>query len=446
MNSSRNRFQDKWLTGILLFAASSVLLVSLFYIDRQLAQSEGPWGVIHFKEQNGRESIAVQDFSFFWHTGHAWRTSPSTSPYQSGKHLQQFKNWTQTDNSSLVMPYFYAPLHLYLFATISLVPVRIAYLMLAVLTILGCAVGIWWLMQKNFHSQNVSRWIPLIAFASIAYMQVIHIGQMSIIFLILLFGFARLVSVKNDARSASSGLFLFLLAMKPPLALPLLIWTVAQKKYRAAGWFTVCCILLVITSPLFLGWNWISDYFSNITAFSSPLEGSISTGGSGGSSHTNLRNVINLLFSPLATHASLISYALWALAIIPLFLRKPSDPSSAYLLGYALMTYLLFSPHLNRSDDLLLALPLYIAGLTLRFGSPASWSYLIAGVLLFFLPFASLGSWMIIVTWTAKAALTMWLACLAFQSSDPEPAAIEPAVPETPTDRFPSAHPDSSAV
>lgn len=369
------------------------------------AESKTAFGV-SVNTETGTASI--QDFAFFWHVSHYWSRGQLERPYHSGSLVTFFHEWTGLDNPELAMRFFYHPALLVALIPLTWLQPEWGYGVFAFFSLLVVSSAIGWI----FRSRNVPGIFAmgLLFYGSLGLTATLSIGQLSPLFAACL---APLVLMRRDRfydRDNKPTAALLLCSIKPTLAFPIVTSLLPARKLRSVMYFFMISFLILVILTPFLGWQWPVDYISSAVSHTGTEAESAFRAGTGSETHANLSNLLNRL-SPLAHGTTtVISAALWMVALsFPWFLKK-TIPTVSWTISFAVITYLLFSPHLNRADELLAFAPLLflVARSTWKPKTSAAFSFL-AGAILFNLSYLGINLTTLTIVLSVKLLIAILL-------------------------------------
>lgn len=249
----------------------------------------------------------------------------------------------------------YPPYAWLLLSPLSLLPLKLSYI---VFDIFSAIVGLGALALVVKHTQKftalqVALFVAL-TLASLPANYALRVGQLSFIMLALL---ALLYYAWQHNRQTLIGVTLAIVSLKPQFLLLFFPGLLAQKKWKAIGWFVTVELLLLLLAGLVFGWSNLLEYpFYLSRVETMPIAHLLTV-----SPHNmaSLRGILSW-FLPKSTafQISVLSF----LAILPalyIFWRKVRPAgmlSVAWMFALTIVAYLALSPHLHSYDCVLLSL------------------------------------------------------------------------------------------
>lgn len=345
--NSAARPARRWIP--LLFALA--LLLTLLFSARPLLEQQHslPFGLNRIDDSQW----SVHDFASLFGYSRAIVTGQIHHPYRFEDHLLFMKQWSGCD-LGFSFPYAYSPTFWLVLLPLMPFPTPMAF---CLWTILPVFFGFFLIRKKGPGDSGVSLPFIAVAICSGTYLGCVQLGQTSIWALLIL---SLLCFRPNDGWI--SGLLLFLLSAKPPLFI-----AAAMALFWSRQWKTVAFALALggiegTIVTLFLGSGWIKDYIHLLTHY----DAASPDGFHHLQPHESMSNLRNFLVSSGSLpdlSASSLALKLWIGSLILvsaalLICRQPVCFPASLSLG--LMLYLALFPHVTFTEDLLLALPLFM--------------------------------------------------------------------------------------
>jgi hypothetical protein len=351
---------------------------------------------------------SVQDFSFFWHVSDYWNRGQLERPYDSDSLIEFFHSWTGLKNPELAMRFFYHPAMLVGLVPLTWLGPAAGYGLFAAVSLLLITSIVGW--QCRHWSSAGTLILSGLFCISLGLAATLAIGQLSPLFLA---GLVPLVLLRSDrlvdpSKKITGSLLLF--SIKPTLAFPVVVCLLAAKQGRSVIQFFTASFFILAILTVVVGWRWPFDYLASAAGHTGTGIGNAFQAGTGGATHTNLCNLLERLTPLSSGTGSLVSAGLWLLALATPWLIRSKAPPLGWAVSFSVITYLLFTPHLNRSDELLVFAPL------LFLAAKASWKpkictpvAIFCGALLFNLSFITMNLAVLSIVLSAKLVIAILL-------------------------------------
>lgn len=259
-----------------------------------------------------------------------------------------------------VLPFNYPPYVAILFVPFSHLSLTTAYYLWLFFQIILIGILIKSLIIISGSWEPIERNYLIVASLAMSYLLVtLLLGAFSLLMLIGIFQFY--LSFKYG-HYIKAGLWLSILALKPQILVVPLIIVLSNNQWRTLIVSMVAGLFLFTSTGLLLGWNIWIDFLERLTISSTYYD----RFGIYPSTMHNIKGMLTSIFG--GNQANIINSISFAAFILMLFLvfllwRGNRDPNlSEYDLIFSLSMSLgiLFSPHLNPQDSLLLIAPLAV--------------------------------------------------------------------------------------
>ncbi|GEM_PF-6242584 len=302
------------------------------------------------------ETVIIDFASHVNFVKEAWTGKPTGSPadsvYSVAHHLVATGKWAGT-SSSYALPFGYSPTMIWLLAPLVFFPHATAFCIFNVAGLLS----VWWQTRPN----RCRLGFGLVPFFSPLFSACMLLGQTALVTGASLLFLAESTQNRehdgNARRALYAGTALWVLTAKPPLALTAGAVLVALKKWQplmiALG-LTLATTAFI--TPL-LGAGWIRDYLHMIARYDLVQADRAYAWSLVPAHMANLRSILNVDFGMPDNVASRISTVLWlcSLAGMTLFAAR-LKLQQAGCWALALLSYLLFCPHVSSTEELQLVL------------------------------------------------------------------------------------------
>jgi hypothetical protein len=346
---------------IIHFVVWLALAVYVFHMIIPMV-TNASFGIRYQSSENG-EVLRIKDFPFHFNfVQKAWRhettVAEGSSIYSVENHLKVTSEW-----AGRPMPYSlqfgYSPTMLLVLAPLVPLSPAAAFLLFDIAGLFA----VFWMT----HPSRCRKGIGLIMFFSPVARFCFYLGQTA-----LLSGAALLfLALKtSDSRkegwrdTAMTGIVLWAITAKPPVALAAAAVLLGLRRWRtliAAGVLTSISTLLV--SPL-LGAHWITDYLHLIGSYNRIDAGHVFAFSVVPEIMGNLRAILSVDIGLRDDVSSLISAAVWLIALASVAITGlRSRVSAPALWAMGILSYLLFCPHVTVTEVLeaVILLPLCIS-------------------------------------------------------------------------------------
>jgi hypothetical protein len=313
--------------------------------------SDPSFGIV-FEPVKGGEVLKIRDFPFHFNfVQKFWRNDTTVSSGQSiysvANHLKVTSEWggKQAYGS---LHFGYSPTMLWVLAPLTPLSHAAAYLIFN----LAGLFAIFWMTRPAR-----CRWgIGLFSFFSPISWRCFVLGQTA---LLTGMGLLFIAEKTRDERLQSwrsaliTGGILWALTAKPPIALSAAAVLFGLRQWRSlavAGFFTAASVLVIWPS---LGPHWIADYVHLIRAYNKVDAGPIFAMSLDTHMMTNLRAVLNTDIGLKDNVASYVSGVVWLVALSYVaIMGLLNRVSTATLWSMGILSYLLFCPHVNTTEEL----------------------------------------------------------------------------------------------
>ncbi|MDD2580835.1 MAG: glycosyltransferase family 87 protein [Desulfuromonadaceae bacterium] len=372
---------------ILLWAALTLWISKEILLpDAIIGSKFGIW-VTPSEPGSSYSQLVIIDFPYIFNfVKKAWLGQTTIN---SGASIYSLENHLKVTSDSAgiklnyALPFGYSPTMLWLLAPLIYFPNIIAFCLFN----LTGLFSVWWMT----HPARCRLGFGLLAFFSPLARACFALGQTA-----LLTG-AGLLFIEEKTRAGSratgwripilAGIVLWALTAKPPLALTAVAVLVGLRQWQlllVAGILTVFSTLAI--SPL-LGTNWVQDYLQLIGSYDRISANPAFTWSLANSHMANLRGILSVDFAVADNIASHISSIIWLLALVGISaIGFRARLSEGAIWSLAILSYLLFCPHVTSTEELQIVL---LLPLCVRPQNKLGWQELVLLVTIPLLPFTS---------------------------------------------------------
>jgi hypothetical protein len=347
--STGQKFQSKAVTilHLVLWVVLSFQVISL--ITHII--SDPSFGIVFQPTKNG-EVLKIRDFPFhfnfvqkFWQD--QTTVSSGQSIYSVANHLKVTSEWAGKQAYGS-LHFGYSPTMLWVLAPLVPFSHATAYLIFD----LAGLFAIFWMTRPNRN-----RWgIGLLSFFSVISKKCFILGQTALLTgagLLFIAEKTRDDRVQSRRNAFITGGVLWALTAKPPIALSAAAVLLGLRRWRSlfvAGVLTALSVLVIW--PL-LGPHWIADYLHLLKAYNKVDAGPIFALTLDTSLMANLRAVLNIDIGLRDNVASYVSAVVWLIALFYVVIKGLLHRvSTAALWSMGILSYLLFCPHVNTTEEL----------------------------------------------------------------------------------------------
>ena len=310
--------------------------------------------------------MQIQDFDFVFNYARWATTRPGVSPYTYDAHRGFYAAWLGPKiQSALVFPY--GPIAMLMLAPLYWLTAPAAWLCWN----LAGAYGVAWTVGGMPEERRARSWARLAGVSPTA-IHTLALGQTALVTTAL--AAAAVELVREPRRWFVCGLCLVLLSIKPPLAIVIGVAFLLAGFVRPVGLAAVGAGLLVSAAMAWWTPAVAGDYADIVRHYNLVDADPIVRSGCTPHLMSNLRGVLmrsGVLDDSQAFLAS--GWVLGALLLLPLagvaLTRRTWPPELA--VGWTVMAYLLFAPHVSSTEDLLLLVPFGVLTASDRLGSGA---------------------------------------------------------------------------
>jgi hypothetical protein len=241
------------------------------------------------------------------------------------------------------LPYSYPAVVALLVTPLTLLPYRVAYLLVMLLNFMLLGITLWLLTRRLKLNAPESNALVLAASAFLPIYAVFVHGQITFVLLLL---YAMVITDLREGRTDRAGWLCGLTAFKPTLLPVFLLWFAVRRCWRALVWAVAVAGVLALFSILLVGVNGSAAYIAQASKLAG---GQIRTAPL--SAMYNL-NAITHFFS--AGRIALIAGTAAVLAMV--VLRKPSNPTNDWDYCALICGSMLVAPYLliNELNTLLI--------------------------------------------------------------------------------------------
>ncbi len=328
------------------------VLASFLYVVGVPAVSEANFGIYV-----GGGQVVIRDMAShltfareFWH---------GAADYSAASHARITEKWAE-ENIGRALPFGYSPTMLWLLWPLSRFPLLAGF---ACWTLLSAA-GLWWMARQRVASPWISTLFLLspLSLLCLALGQTALLSSAGVVYLMRKHPRPnqRGLSSRPSHEEVGSILVLWALTAKPPVALAAGFALLALSRYR----IVVAAIALTAASTFAigprLGAHWIQDYLQLTAHYDRESASPLFAWSLRPDLMSNLRSVVwysgvagDHLAYRLSTVAWLASSLLLTVTSARLHLR------SEMCFALAVMSYLLFFPHVSSTEDISLIVPLF---------------------------------------------------------------------------------------
>jgi hypothetical protein len=307
---------------------------------------------------NVHADLRVQDFAYILNYARRAAMRPGVSPYSVEEHRRFLRAWMGPHVGSALC-FAYSPTAILVLAPLFPLPTAVAWLV-------WNAAGAWlaaWSVRRLAADDRTALLLGRLGLVSLNAFFCLALGQTALLTTGLI-GAMALCAMDASSRAAwTSAACLFVLTMKPPLAV------VAGAALLAAGHrqpVVVAGTAAVAVLAAAIGWwgaSSVADYVRLVRTYDLVQADPLFRAGYVPGLMSNARNALLQLGWLDDARAAAAATLLLAAAILPPVLRTvlTARPMSVELSFIWMITaYLLFSPHLSATEDMALTLPLLL--------------------------------------------------------------------------------------
>jgi hypothetical protein len=344
-NSRRNsgKFRRDNIFAIIFFSINSGLILSYFILGFLAWQQDLLWRA---------------DFTMFYTGGAIVREGHYQQLYnlevQRAYQLQILDGRSMQDG---VLMFNYPPYIALAFSPLALLPLSAAYWVWMVFQF-GLVVWLVSLLNSLSNMWNIKGKILLLTCVLALHFLLLNflLGALSLLLLICLIYFYYYLKIEKDYHG---GVFYAFNGVKPQNALALVFLLLAARRWKAiAGALTVILPVVLITIVVG-GWRVWLDYINLLLVAGSSFD----QFGINPEAMYNLKGFLTAALGPKFGH--LINRISWAgfiffMGLVLLLWKSkwdPHHPAFELRFGFTVLAGLLFSPHLNPQDGLILVFP-----------------------------------------------------------------------------------------
>ncbi len=265
------------------------------------------------------------------------------------------ESWTGPQQHT--MPFLSPPTAVLSMGPLTIFPPGIAWSIWTFASIVVGASMVTYLKSLLPEEIHAARWIIYAGMISLNVFALLLHGQTTIMTTAALLALYALSltpsSLRNDIIMAA---ILTLMTGKPQVALVAILFLVSIKKWRSLG--LAACLTLttcLVLTPWF-GYSWPLDYIKTMSTYGSDSAFAAIADQVGTLVMTNFRAFVSgpgWISSGVASQISWLLFILSSCLLIGYSFIKKNQPAEIYF-ALAAMIYLLFSPHLNGYEDLLM--------------------------------------------------------------------------------------------
>lgn len=345
------------------------------------------YGISSKMNEHSKSKLTINDFSsHFNFVKKAWfgqtTANSGASIYSLENHLKVTSDWAGMKVNN-ALPFGYSPTMLWVLAPLIFFPHIIAW---CIFNITGL-FSIWWAT----HPARCRLGVGLLAFFSPLALSCFILGQTALLTGAGLLFIAENIGEKDQAdgwrSSIPAGIALWAITAKPPIALTAGVVLVGLRKWRPLILAVTISVLSTLAITPILGTNWLHDYLQLIGSYDRISADSAYAWSFSPSQMANLRGILSVDFGISDNVASLVSNIMWFITLFflatvgnrPGLARGPIWP-------VAILSYLLFCPHVSSTEELQLVL---LLPLCLRTQNKLNWQELGLLIMVPLLPFAS---------------------------------------------------------
>jgi hypothetical protein len=354
--SSGRAKHSEWPPRRAQIAAIWAILLSTSVLTAGTVVARGQVGFF----ESGSGPTLVQDFaSHLIFTKSVWQGKASeegnSSAYSVEYHLRIISEWMGRE-SPMALPFGYSPTMLWILLPLCFLPLPIAY---CLWTLLGAVGASWMLSRGRFH------WVfGLTVFLTPIAVGAVALGQTAILGTVGIFALGSGIQRESTSRqeyARRDGLLLVLvllaLTAKPPLAITAGAAMLALRVFRPVLLAIALTVFSAIALTPWLGHEWVADYVWMITHYDR-VSGDPAFIWSFRPDHmSNLRAWLSVDLGVADDTASLLSNLCWlgSLGLVSTagWFRRIRAPET---LALAILSYLLFCPHVSSTEAPLLVL------------------------------------------------------------------------------------------
>jgi len=304
-----------------------------------------PFGVL---VRDGR-LVGLQDFAA--HRGFAcavWSgdaaRSGGTSAYTLAAHLDATARWAGMA-ALIALPFGYSPTMVWLLGPFCAIPLRPAFVMWVVVGLVATIAAV---IRSRAH------WWTLVVLLNPVVVYSIILGQTAILSTAA-FVFLIAVDATVGGSTWGTGIVVWLLTAKPPLAVTGAAVLVVRRRWRALAIAVALTIVSTAVVAPWLGAGWVHDYVTMLHGYDRvhlPAEFSWSIVPE---SMSNLRAALSAdlgVRDDVAVGLANIAWTVSLAAVCAFAWKRRRDGGLTWSL--AILVYLLFCPHVSATEDLAL--------------------------------------------------------------------------------------------
>lgn len=301
------------------------------------------------------------DFTAFYTGGALIRDSHGSQLYDLELQTTYQKEILQSNSfQDGVLPFNYPPYVAFLFLPLSYFPLKTAYYIWLLFQVILTVILIKQLIKiSSFCEMNERNYLIVSSLALPYVLITLLLGTFSLLMLIAVIQFY--FSYKSG-HLITAGLWLSILALKPQILVIPIIIILSSKKWNTVITSILIGLFLFTMTGLLLGWNIWIDFLERLSLSSTYFD---EFGIYPGAMH-NLKGLLTSIFGGYqANFINAISFIVFILMLLFVFLLwsgnlDPYSPRFDLLYSLSISLGLLFSPHLNPQDSIILIAPMAI--------------------------------------------------------------------------------------
>jgi hypothetical protein len=332
-----------------LFAVWCFLVFGFIHQDKFFSDDFG-----YYPSRSPGEAYGTLDFPTLYHFVKSTLNSVCEHPYRAESMPEMLEPWLGVQK--FTMPYLSPPTAVLTMGPFTILPPGIAWSLWTLLSILTGAYTV--SLLKHFtRGHFLSTWFVVAFYLSTNVFALLFHGQTTLMTnaALLTIFFISLYPESFKANMATA-IILTLLTGKPQVALVAVLFLISGRKWRAlflGGLFTLLCCLFL--TPWF-SLSWPLDYLQTMSTYGSNAANPAIANQTGIEVMTNFRAFMvgsGILQDAFACQVSWLLFGLSSSLLILFSLKNKPFPSEILFI-FSSLIYLLFSPHLNGYEDILL--------------------------------------------------------------------------------------------
>ncbi len=342
----------RWLPDVVVFPTLVALALALFAnvrtIPDYVAGRAAPASVA---PAGGERGPAVQDFAYNFNYARSAAHERHVSPYSVAEHRRFLTAWLGPEIASSAC-FAYGPTILLVWGPLFALPTAWAWLVWNVAGAWIASAGV----RASAADERTLRMLTRLGLLTPTVFYCLVLGQTAL-FTTGVFAATVLLARRDDSRAAwGAALGLFLLTMKPPLALTAAAALIAAARWKSLAAAGVGVVVMLVAATLWWSPDVLHDYRVLVASYNLVEAPPLFRAGFHPELMTNLRNVLLHLGvdDARASHVTWLPLVatLCVPAAVAALVRRPVPIELAA--ASTATAYTLFSPHLTPTEDVVM--------------------------------------------------------------------------------------------